>query len=154
MSRVVPVHQQVPISVAIAILYSFFFHKLTSYVTKSHEVFDMCREQNVAGVLTSDGFQRDKGKSDECWRERDALMKKVDFKKHWMLLMFGLAGLVGSLTLFAAGPSQVGIGWGGVLCLVLAITCHWRKYNESEKLMIVGGSLAAVVMFSNRLFPH
>ena len=68
--------------------------------------------------------------------------------------MCGLAGIFGSLLLLGPGPTQSGIGWGGVFTLAMAVSMHWHIYNEREKLFITGGSLATVLFFTNRFFEN
>jgi hypothetical protein len=79
-------------------------------------------------------------------------LKKTEYRKHWMMLAAGLAGLFGSLMVFAPGAAQVGIGWGGVITLIIAAVTHWHAYNETQKLFISGGSLAGITFFASRFF--
>jgi len=135
---------QVPFSAAIAILYPVFFHRLVNHATDYYKVRDMCKVP-----VRNGGFHQGDDEK-ECREKRDELLRTVEHKKHYLLVAAGLAGLFGSLVIFSPGAAQVGIGWGGVITLVVAAVAHWHIYNETQKLLISGGSLAAITFFSSR----
>lgn len=135
---------RIPFSAAIAILYPVFFHRLVNHVTKYREVRDMCQTPAQSGFFAQSDDKK------ECREKRDEMLKAVEYKKHYMLVASGLAGLFGSLMLFSPGAAQVGTGWGGVITLFVAAVAHWHIYNETQKLLLSGGSLVALTFFASR----
>jgi hypothetical protein len=48
--------------------------------------------------------------------------------------------------------TKIGVGAGGLILLITALTIYWRKYNETGKLSVLGISLAVVIYLSIRLY--
>jgi len=138
---------EIPLAAAIAILLPVFYHKLANEVTGYNKVHGMCNEQlgrqpqiSIGGISNNS--------NDQCWKEREHRMKKIEFKKHWMLLIVGVASIFASLQMFPSGASQMGTGWGGLLTILSAVAFHWHHYNETQKLYVTGGCLATVIFYA------
>lgn len=150
-------------SLAIAILYPFFFNKLTKQIVGYDSINDMCKkyggfygyDDNYYVINT---FETKKQKSpqeieaaEKCRNERGALLDKADLHSHFIMLFVALAGIFA--TSFVHSPStKLGLGLGGVFSLIFTIFMTWNKYAEIMKLVVLGLSLLFVLFFSVRLY--
>lgn len=147
-------------SLAIAILYPFFFNKLTKLIVGYDSINDMCNKYGVSGygdfyVLNSFDKKKETTAEDleakKCRNERQALLDKAELHSHFIMLFVALAGIFA--TSFVHSPStKLGLGLGGVFSLIFTISMTWYKYAEMMKLVVLGLSLLFVLFFSVRLY--
>ena len=138
-------------SLAIAILYPFFFIKLVNKVTGYDDINSMCNDIPYKWNLINDKVNDDNTKYDACKKEKDKKLEQVEFNKHVMLIVIALMGIV-LTSVVQTKSTKFGIGLGGVFTLVIALTLYWYRYNENAKLVVLGLSLLFVIFFSVRLY--
>lgn len=163
-------------SIAIAIVYPFFFTKLTSKILNYENVNNMCDKYNgiIYPYYASSGFYRsalpkqeeiseedklkqmeeDKLKqmeAERCRKEKEIKMDDIKFKQHIMLIVVAFIGILATSAI-QTGSTKVGVGIGGILTLMVALTMYWHKYNETAKLAVLGVSFASLILLSVRLY--
>ena len=157
-------------ALAIALIYPFFFNKLSNKITKNDDlnVYDSCKnipmfvenseqQQKPQKKPMRNGFylmdyQRDP--TPEYKKCQDEVQKKIDdaeLHKHLMLIAVALIGIILS-SIIQTKSTKFGVGLGGVFTLIIALTMYWHKYNETARLGILGASLVMLVYLSVRLY--
>ena len=125
---------------SIAILYPFFFYKLVDYMTYKERP----RNLSYCGAFT------------ECSAEEQMLADTwSDHEKNRDLIMMIVLLTIGILTIaisgfIKSGPTKLGVGLGGLLCVFISILFYWHRYKEPVKLIIIGAALVSVIMISVR----
>ncbi len=147
---------EIVFAIAIAILYPFFFNKLANQVTNLNKIKDMCKDvQMYEKPANNDGRMYIMGDMTNeykaCNDERKEQLEKAEFHKHLFLLAMALIGLVLS-SFIQTKSTKLGVGLGGVLTLITALSLYWHRYNESTKLIVLGLNLLFVMYFSVRLY--
>ncbi|QKF94362.1 hypothetical protein QKU48_gp0904 [Fadolivirus algeromassiliense] len=137
-------------SLAIALLYPFFFFKLVNRMTGYDEINDMCNHIKYDWRDLDQNSIQNK-QYNACSDEKSKKLEKVEFHKHVMLLVIALIGIV-LTSVIQTKSTKFGVGLGGVFTLLCALTIYWYRYNENTKLMVLGLSLLFVVFFSVRLY--
>ena len=142
--------------ISIAIIYPFFINKFINKVSGYNEAYEKCHPSytistnatiDVEGPEFSDArIQADKDKNDACKK-----LKEVELKKHILLLVIGVATVVGS-TFIQTRSTKLGVGFGGIFTILTALTLYWNKYGEDQKLIVLAISLLIVVVTSVRLY--
>lgn len=152
-------------SLAIAILYPFFFNKLTKQIIGYDKIDGMCDKYNKYSdyfVLNSwSTFDRHSEKEKQptheeieakkCRDERRELLDKADLHSHLFMIFVALAGIFAT-SFVSTNSTKLGLGLGGVLSLIFTISMTWYKYGEMVKLVVLGLSLLFVIFFSVRLY--
>jgi hypothetical protein len=153
-------------SIAIAIVYPFFFTKLTSKILNYENVNNMCDKYNgLIYPYYSSGFystavpkqqisEEDKVKqieADKCRKEKEIKLDDIKFKQHIMLIVVAFIGILATSAI-QTGSTKVGVGIGGILTLMVALTMYWHKYNETAKLAVLGVSFVSLILLSVRLY--
>ena len=144
-------------SLAIAIIYPFFFTKLTNLLVDHDNISPMCG--GYASFWYSGSFDRIESEDDkfkrikkeQCWKEREAKLDHANFKQHVMLIIISFIGILGASAI-QTHSTKVGVGLGGIFTLIAALMMFWYKYNETVKLVILGLSLAALMFLSVKLY--
>ena len=155
-------------SLAIAIIYPFFFSKLTTKLTKYDEVNEMCDHYD-SSIRYGYGYMYpgfNKGNKEEsesaeqiakkeefekCEKEKKVRLDQVNFNRHIMLIVIAFLGIIGSSAI-QTQSTKLGVGLGGVLTLILALFLYWHKYGENSKLIILGLSFALLMYLSVKLY--
>lgn len=137
-------------SLAIALLYPFFFFKAVNKVTGYNTVTDMCSNIKYNWDDKSDLTETNK-KYNACMTTKEDKLKKVELHKHIMLIVIALIAIV-LTSVIQTKSTKFGVGLGGVFTLIFALTFYWYRYNENAKLAVLGLSLLFVVFMSVRLY--
>lgn len=151
-------------SVAIAIIYPFFFSKLTTKILKYDETQDMCSKYDTImypyytfyqpAQVSNPQSEEEKSKqieADKCRQDMNVKLDDIKFKQHIMLIVIAFMGILAT-SVIQANSTKVGVGMGGILTLIVALTMYWHKYNETAKIGILGGSLLVLLFLSVRLY--
>lgn len=140
---------------SIALVFPFFFKKLLDYVNDDEKVNKMCDKYNKSftyGMLPSEKTSPEEYKLQQaCWNKRAKLQDTINFKKHIFLLIIGLVAVIAS-GLIKTKSTKMGLGLGGLLSLLYAISTHWYHYNDRTRLAILGISLIIFFVLSIRLY--
>lgn len=156
---------EVIFSLAIAILYPFFFNKLTKQIVGYDKINEMCDKYNKYSdffVLNSwSTFDRHSEKKKEptpediqaekCRNERKELLDKAELHSHLFMIFVSLVGIFAT-SFVSTNSTKLGLGLGGVFSLIFTISMTWYKYGEMMKLIVLGLSLLFVLFFSVRLY--
>ena len=137
---------EIVFALAIASVYPFFFSKLTNKLVGYDNVNNMCGEAYRSFYVSTD-----KKKGNNCFNERDEKLKSVELHKHLVLIAFALIALVIS-SFIQTKSTKLGVGFGGVLTLIVALFGYWHRYGETSRLVALGVSLLFLIFFSVRLY--
>lgn len=121
---------------AVVILYPFFFGKLTNYIMDNKKIDSMCKDSEYGT---------------KCWEIKDNERQKIEFKKHIMLIIIAIIGIVLS-GVVSVKSTKLGLGIGGLITLVYAMLMYWRHYDEGARVAILGASFLFVIWLSVRLY--
>lgn len=137
-------------SLAIAMLFPFFFNKLSNRVTGYDDISNMCDSltPNFYRIRDQDEPQTE---YDQCIEEKNKKIKDAEFHKHLVLIAVALIGLVLS-GIIQTKSTKLGVGLGSIITLIMALFMYWHRYNETYKLIVLGLSLMFVMYFSVRLY--
>lgn len=140
-------------SMAIAVLFPFFFSKLANKISGYNEVSEMCDKlaPRLYSVNLNLNKDNDNSEYDKCYKEREEKLKDAEFHKHLVLIAVALIGLVLSAVI-QTKSTKLGVGIGSIITLVIALFLYWHRYNETSKLVVLGVSLLFVMYFSVRLY--
>lgn len=151
-------------SLAIAILYPFFFNKLTKQIVGYDKIDNMCDKYNKYDdifVFNYSSFDRASNKqksptpeeieAEKCRKERRELLDKAELHSHLFMIFIALAGIFAT-SFVSTNSTKLGLGLGGVFSLIFTISMTWYKYGEMVKLFVLGLSLLFVILFSVRLY--
>lgn len=132
-------YSELVISSTIALLYPFFFYKLTDYATRDARLNIKCWDSNDVAGRTN------------CYDMQKPLKENQRFILSMTMLLIGI------LTIAASGfiktPStKLGLGLAGLFCVIYAIIWNWGTYQELVKILILGLSLIVLFMLSIRLY--
>lgn len=137
---------EIIVSLSIALIYPLFFHKLTKKLTG----------YDIAGKLCSDmDFDRSNSKSmadyKNCSSNRDKVLGKADFRSHLIILAIAVLSIIIS-TKISQKSTKLGVGFGGIILIIIAVTAYWHNYNETSKIIVSGIALIVVMYVSVRLY--
>lgn len=135
--------------IVIAILYVFFFHKLTNQASGYSDANSMCEKYPHSYLLKENDPEKEE--AEKCRKEQEEKLKEIGFRRHVMLLFIALLGIIGS-SFIQSGSTKLGVGMGGVLTLIVALCLYWSQYKETTKIAITGLSLLLVLFLSVRLY--
>ncbi len=139
-------------SLAIAMLFPFFFNKLANKVSGYDDINRMCDSIRPSWNLNySQDNKEEKTKYEICTDEREKKLSEAEFHKHLILIAVALIGLVIS-GVIQTKSTKVGVGIGSIITLIMALLFYWHRYNETYKLIVLGLSLLFVMYFSVRLY--
>jgi len=152
-------------SIAIAIVYPFFFTKLTSKILNYENVNNMCDRYNMYPTYYLSGSfrpavpkqefseeeEQKQIEAEQCRKERESKLDDVKFKQHIMLIVVAFIGILATSAI-QTNSTKVGVGIGGILTLIAALTMYWHKYNETAKLAVLGVSFVSLILLSVRLY--
>jgi hypothetical protein len=167
-------------SLAIAIVYPFFFSKLTSKVSKIDSINQMCDKfdmnikyglyssynnwnsslsYNSNRNIDSDGLKKSDdpaviAKREEykkCEEDRKIKLDQAQYNQHIMLIFIAFFGILVSSAI-QSSSTKVGVGLGGVLTLMVALFSYWHKYKENSKLAILGVGFVSLLYLSIKLY--
>lgn len=138
-------------SMAIALLFPFFFSKLANKISGYDEVSEMC--DKLAPRFYSVDLNKDNDNSEweKCYKEKEEKLKDAEFHKHLVLIAVALIGLILSAVI-QTKSTKLGVGIGSIITLVIALFLYWHRYTETSKLVVLGVSLLFVMYFSVRLY--
>lgn len=137
-------------ALAIAMLFPFFFNKLSNRVTGYDDISTMCDSLYPSFYRIREPNEP-KTEYDTCLEEKDKKLKDAEFHKHLVLIAVALIGLVIS-GVIQTKSTKVGVGLGSIITLIMALFMYWHRYNETYKLIVLGLSLLFVMYFSVRLY--
>lgn len=141
------INSQIPLVISIAILYSYFFQKLSDIVLNQHGLDTMCGDEygfRLSVLNTSP-------ENEQCWKEKKILREQTDTYKFYMLLIAGVAGVMASSQL-KNPTASMGIGLGGGLTILHSTYIYWNHFNEIVKLGGVGVSLCVLLYTAMKMF--
>lgn len=127
---------EIVFAIAIMILYPFFFGKLANYIFDKKETGMMCVKQDF---------------DSPCYKTRDELLRKEQLKKHIMLVLVAIIGLVVS-GMIGTKTTKVGLSVGGLITLIWSLTIYWHRYEEGARIAILGASFIFMIWLSTRLY--
>ena len=145
---------EIMFSLAIAMLYPFFFNKLANKVTNYNDISNMCDSLGPRSYMFVDRSAQkspEDEKIDACYAEKENKLRDAEYHKHLVLIAVALIGLVIS-GVIQSKSTKVGVGIGSIITLVIALTLYWHRYNETYKLIVLGLSLLFVLFFSVKLY--
>jgi hypothetical protein len=158
-------------SLAIAIVYPFFFSKLTSKVSKIDSINQMCDhfDMNIkygwnSSYINSNNSINDRLEKSEdpaviakreeykkCEEDRKIKLDQAQYNQHIMLIAIAFFGILVSSAI-QSSSTKVGVGLGGVLTLMVALFSYWHKYKENSKLVILGVGFVSLLYLSIKLY--
>lgn len=130
---------EVIMALAIAIIYPYFFSKLINKVLGYDQINSMC--DNIG---EHSDYKR-------CNNIKDQELDKIELSRHITFLVIALISIL-LCSMIRQRSTKLGIGIGGIILLIIAMSIYWRKYNETYKLIILGLALSAVVYTSVKLY--
>lgn len=87
----------------------------------------------------------------KCYNERRVKLDNLDTKKFIILMVIGILGtIVGGIIKTKA--TKIGIGLGGIITIVYAISMYWGNMNEKVKVLVTGTGLALLIYLSIKLY--
>ena len=134
---------EIILALAIAIIYPYFFNKLIDRILGYDQINSMCDN-----VKYDSGDQSDYKRCNDI---KDRELDKIELSRHITFLVVALASIL-LCSMIRQRSTKLGIGIGGIILLIIAMSIYWRKYNETYKLIILGIALAAVVYISIKLY--
>ena len=129
-------------AIAIALLHPWFFNKLVSKIFGYTDIINMCSEFN---------WSTQKDAYDQCVDKKNVLLQPVELKIHITLIAIALTTIILS-SFIQTKSTKVGLGFGGIILLIIAISTYWYKYNETIRLVILGLSLMIMLFMSVKLY--
>ena len=148
------------ISIAIAILYPFFFNKLSSLVIKDdkvkkkHEVMKYINVKTgkkysylpIGGLdVTKDGYDQNDYQITDEYNENEERLANMNTKRFYILLTSGVVSvIVGAL--LTNQVASLGISFGGIIVILYATYLYWSNINEYMKLGLTGVSIVALIV--------
>lgn len=122
------------IALTIAIIYPFFWKKLSDTVVKKYIGDTDCGITSLFDNKISDDEVK------KC-RQREKYMETIRFI---VLLIVAVLGIfIGSL--FTEQSITTGLGLGGLISAVTAVTYHWNNMGETTKVAVLGASLFSLI---------
>ena len=113
-------------AIAIAILHPWFFNKLTSQVLGYTEIKQMCK--NYKWDTQREELQR-------CQEIQSNKLESVETYVHIVLLAIAIITIILS-SVIQTKSTKVGLGFGGILLLLVAISSYWYRYNETVRVIM------------------
>jgi hypothetical protein len=151
-------------ALSIAMVYPFFFNKLTNKVVKNADLNTFTACEGIPRHINQPSQQRRLDNSfyggfnmdytpeyKKCQKETQKKIDEAQLHKHLMLIALALIGIVLS-SVIQTKSTKLGVGLGGILTLITALFMYWHKYNETGRLAILGSSLLFLMYFSVRLY--
>jgi hypothetical protein len=137
---------EIILAVAIALIHPYFFTKLVDKVLGYDRISGMCD-----GIKFWDENMVENVAHKECTQHRDQELDKIELSRHITFLVIALLSILVS-SMIRQKSTKLGLGLGGIILLITALTLYWRKYNEIAKLFILGIALVIVIYLSIRLY--
>ena len=129
-------------AIAIALLHPWFFNKLASKIFGYDEIVNMCNGLN---------WNEQKDELNQCIDKKTALQQPAELKIHITLIAIALTTIVVS-SFIGTKSTKVGLGFGGIILLIIAVFTYWYRYNETIRLVILGLSLMIMLFMSVKLY--
>lgn len=138
---------EIIVAIAIAIIHPYFFGKATDLILNYDKIMNKC--DTYPTYTYSDAKKRDvvEFDYDECRRQNEPEMKKVEIKRHISLMVISLTSVILSM-IIQQKTTKVGVGVGGLILLIITLTSYWKNYSENAKVMVTGFALVAVLYAS------
>lgn len=150
------------ISIAIAILYPFFFNKLSSLIIKDDKVkkkHEVLKYINVKtgkkyNYLPTGGFILDNKQEEynandyqitDEYTENEERLANINTKRFYILLTSGVVSVIIG-TLLTNQVASLGISFGGIIVILYATYLYWYNINEYMKLGLTGVSIIALIV--------
>jgi hypothetical protein len=78
----------------------------------------------------------------------------VEYWRHLLLLMFGIITVLASIIFVKTNSVKLGVGFAGIITLLIAFITYWSKYGDRAKLFITGVGVicivAAAIAYANK----
>ena len=160
-------HIQIIFSFAIAILYVFFFNKLSQLITKDDTIQDKYTMKKYVQKSTGKKFTYipytaygTGGKSyDEKdfeitkeYKENEKKLEKQNNKRFYVLLITGVVGVVISAML-KNNVVSMGVSIGSIMLILYSTYLYWSNINEYMKLGLIAVSIGALIYTSYKFVP-
>jgi hypothetical protein len=150
--------QEALFGIPIALLYPFFFTKSIDVFTDRSVIDDMCKDipyslDNVVQVLDYNNNNKN-NKNPEystCYNERRIKLGKLDTTKFIMLMVIGILGIIAG-GMIKTKATKIGIGLGGIITIIYAISMYWNHIDEKVKVIVTGSGLALLIYLSIKLY--
>jgi hypothetical protein len=156
------------ISFAIAMLYSFFFSKLSSLIVKDDTVKDKYKVMKYVqkstgkkytyipytGSLSASGQTYDEKDFEitQEYKDNEAKIEKQNTKRFYILLITGVVGIIVS-AMISNTTVSMGLSIGSVMLTLYATYLHWSNINEYMKLGLIAVSIGALIYTSYKFVP-
>lgn len=160
-------HIQIIFSFAIAILYVFFFNKLSQLITKDDTIQDNYKMKKYVQKSTGKKFsyipytayetngqtynENDFEISEE-YKENEKKLEKQNNKRFYILLITGVVGIVISAMLKNSVVSM-GVSIGSIMLILYSTYLYWSNINEYMKLGLIAVSIGALIYTSYKFVP-
>lgn len=138
---------EIILAVTIALIHPYFFHKLVDKILGYSNTYQMCDKITYWNKTTNE----ETPEHAQCSKQRESELDKLELSRHITFLVIALVSIL-ITSMIRQKSTKLGIGLGGIILLLTALTLYWRKYNEVSKIVILGLSLVAVVYMSIRLY--
>ena len=161
-------HVQLIISFAIAMLYSFFFSKLSSLIIKDETIKDKYKIMKYvqkstgkkftylpySGSLSANGQTYDEKDFEitEEYKKNEEKIESQNTKRFYILLITGVVGIIVS-AMISNSTVSMGLSIGSVMLTLYATYLHWSNINEYMKLGLIAVSIGALVYTSYKFVP-
>ena len=129
--------------IPIALLFNLFSYNTVYYVANYTATSKMCHK-----------FDYGKPGYDECYKEREILLKVKDNSIFIASIIISVIGIIVGTILMnhpTLKTSGLGIGCGGILLLLFTVFNNWHRTTELMKLIYIGLGLIALIIASVKL---
>lgn len=149
--------QETLFGLPIALLYPFFFSKSIDVYSNKSTISDMCKgiPYSLNNKSSIDILDYDSGSKNpeyvKCHEDKRFKLDKLDTTKFIMLMVIGILGIIiGGMIKTKA--TKIGIGLGGVITIIYAISMYWGHMDEKVKVIVTGLGLALLIYLSIKLY--
>lgn len=135
------------LAIAIALIHPYFFHKLVDKILGYDRADRLCE-----GIkYWDDAMKEETPEHKNCSKLKEQELDRLELSRHITFLVIALISIL-ITSMIRQKSTKLGIGLGGIILLITALTLYWRKYNEVAKIVILGLSLAATIYMSIKLY--
>lgn len=130
------------IALTIAILYPFFWHKLSDAIVRKYVGDTDCKYPY--SLILNDG-EKPSAKDDEKeYKKCQTRIKYMESVRFIVLLIVAVIGIFISMA-FEEKAITVGLSIGGLISALVAVTLYWNNMGEITKVTTIGASLATLI---------
>jgi len=142
------------LALAIAIIYSLFFSKLSDIMTDRSTIDRMCDGLMISYPVKSDmmtGTPQNEEAINACYKNQQSQREKAETYQFYILLTIGIVSLIFSIWM-RQGAASSGLSFGSIIILIIATSMYWNQMGELMKLGTTGIALVVLLAVSMKMF--